>query len=103
MELTQHTKSKRITLYESDTLQIDAEYNEFFFILHLPKVTKFSKTVYLICVEKLASIKEFAKTIGYMSIYTAVQDKPTEKLVNKLGMKFKGSAEGYHVYEVELG
>jgi len=91
-------------MYESDSLQIDAEYNEFFFILHLPSVEKLTKSIYLAGLQKLEEIKDFAKTIGYMSVYAAVYDGDmlTSKLIGRLGMEYKGSSDGFHVYEVVL-
>lgn len=104
MESTQHTESKRMTMYEKDGLVIDAEYNEFYFVLHLPLVGKITKSLYQDGKAKFQEIKDFAETIGYMSVYAAVYstDKVTEKLVQKLGMEYKGTAEGFHIYEVSL-
>lgn len=96
MESTQGTK--RMTLVRKEDYEVDVEYNEDFFILHIPVVKKFSKTIYLDMEETLDDISTFAKVMGYPAVFAATLDDKTEKLVKKLGMVFQGSADGFNVY-----
>lgn len=105
MQETLDTKSARITVFKTNDYQVDIEYSKFFCIVHLPKVKKFTKDMYLELKTRFDELKEFAKTIGYMAIYAAVysNDKPTEKFAKSMGMTYKGSSDGFQIYEVQVG
>ena len=83
---------------------VDLEYNSMFAIVHLPIVSKLTKTVYLDMKGALGNLDEFLKDMGYPSLWAAISPQDTSicKLAEKLGFEFKGTAQGYNVYERNL-
>lgn len=103
MQKTPHT-SKRITLVSREDYEVDLEYNSEFAIIHLPYVDRFNKSVYLDMVTTLNSIQEFLSTVGYPSLWVAVvpTEEATAKLAKKMMFEYRGSDQGYDVYERTL-
>lgn len=101
---TQVTESKRFTVLLRDEYQVDLEYNESFAILHLPSVTAFKKSTYKDMKDRLTSLDDFLRTVGYSSLWAAIppKDELLSKLVTKLDFVFRGSSHGYDVYERKL-
>lgn len=101
---TAHIKSKRFSLIEKENFIVDLEYNQDFAIIHLPKVTKFTRSIYLDFTESLTKIDNFLRDFGYQSIWVACypEDTSTNKLAKKMGFEYRGSAENLNVYEREL-
>ena len=93
-------ESKRMNLVDTDGYTIDLEYTKEFAILHLPRVEKFNRTVYVTALEKIEEFKEFFTTIGYNGIWAATmpEDSQTQKLVRKLGFEEIGLFEGLQVF-----
>lgn len=96
-------RSKRFNLVNLENFEVDLEYNEQYAILHLPRVSKFNKSVYLEMVSKLEEIAEFVKNSGYFGLWLAIrpEDVTLSKLVKKLGFKHLGNAENLAVYQLE--
>lgn len=98
------TASKRITLVDKEDMTLDLEYGsvngQAFAILHLPKM-KMTRTSYLDFLATVPQIHEFCVAVGFESIYTAISpnDKPTVKLLDRLGAVRLGSSQGLDVYE----
>lgn len=101
MQRTQPIKSKRFTLVHKEDYKVDLEYNEHLAILHLPKVNRFTKTVYLDMLECIEDIEGFLLDLGYASLWLGIPigDSPLAKLVKKLNFTYRGSAEGLDIYE----
>jgi hypothetical protein len=97
---TPDIKSKRFTLVEREEYTIDLEYGGPFAILHLPRVGKFTKTVYLDAVNSIENIEEFVKDFGFDTLWAALDPNNNSliKLIKKMGFEYQGSAEGMDVY-----
>lgn len=95
-------RSTRMNLWDNEDFSIDLEYTEDFFIVHLPRLEP-TVGAYKHLLVKGEEIKEFARTIGYTGIYTAIDpnDKHMPILLNKLGATFRGVSENMHVYSYE--
>ena len=86
-------------LVDREDFSVDLEYNEYFAILHLPEVPKFTKTVFLRMEAYMEELNKLFATMGYPNIFVAVShDTATEKLVKKLGFVYLGSQDGMDVY-----
>lgn len=96
----QDIKSKRITLLEKENYKVDLEYNEDFVILHLPRVDKFTKSVYLDMKFMLEDYSDFFKTAGYKDLCVAIgeTDKTMKKFIKKFGFVYAGNASSLDVY-----
>lgn len=95
--------SKRFPILETEDYTIDLEYTEEFAILHLPRVQKFTKSIYLQGREKLEDIKDFLFTTGFQAIWVAVfpEDEMTNKFVKRLGFEYAGDFENLSVYYIK--
>ena len=97
-------KSKRMTLVQKDSFTVDLEYNEDYAIVHLPKVDKFTKDIYLDMSIVFEDMKEFLKVVGYDHVWAALE--PTNKIMikfaSKMGLTFQGEAENLNVYRGDL-
>ena len=79
---------------------MDLEYNEEFAILHLPFVEKFNRETYEDIMLNFPRLKVFLADMGYANIWaaTAPLDKPTGKLLERLGFNKAGESHGMDVY-----
>lgn len=93
--------SNRINLVDTIDYTIELEYNEFFAILHLPKVKKFTKDFYLHAHEKMEQLHQFFGTLGYEAFWVAVypEDKLNNKFALRLDFEYVGLFEGMNVYK----
>lgn len=95
--------SKRITLVETEDYIVDLEYNKEFFILHLPFVKKFTKTVYQDMKDKTEELTTMAIDMGYEGVFLAVEETDTtiNKFVDRLGFVLLGkdNSTGWNVYQ----
>ena len=93
-------KSSRFTIVDEEGLQLDLEYSDAFFILHLP-VFRATKGSFLHLKTKVEELSEFCKTIGYQAVYTAIHedDKKMAKLMRMLGAVKEGNAQKMDVYK----
>ena len=96
--------SRRFTLLEKPTYKVDLEYNEQFAILHLPLVAKFDRDVYWDMVNTIEDIAGFLHDMHYTHLWTAIEpeNKPTNKLMSRLGFELQGEGEGMNVYMKEI-
>lgn len=92
-------RSQRMTIVDEEGLQIDLEYNDSFFILHLP-IFSATKGRLMHLRMKLEELAELATTIGYLGIYTAIDPYhlPMVKLMRLIYAEKQGSANGLDVY-----
>ena len=93
--------SKRFTLVEKDVYKVDLEYNESFAIIHLPYVTKFTKTIYEDMLNTFEKIKTFIYDMGYPNVWVATSEPRALKLATRMGFVQKGSSDGLDVYIYE--
>lgn len=93
-------KSKRLSILKTPDYIVELEYNESFVILHLPKVVKFTKSVYTEMMESFEEIKEFLRTIGFTELWCAVapEDPRINKLAQRMGFEFIANADCLNVY-----
>ena len=95
------TGSKRMRIVDKEDYAVDLEYTDSLAILHLPRVDRFTKTVYQDMFIVVEDLWEFIQTIGYQGMYIAIT--PSEVLLNKfvkkLGFHFLGIGEGLAVYQ----
>ena len=93
-------ESKRITLVDKEDLVLDLEYNEDFAILHLP-VMRMSRNTYTDFLDTVPQLYTFLTTAGYNSIFAGVrpEDKTIAKLLDRLGARKLGHADGVDVYQ----
>lgn len=97
-------KSKRMTLVQKENFIVDLEYNEDYAIVHLPKVDKFTKDIYLDMSTVFEDMKEFLKVVGYDHVWAALDpsNKMMIKFAGKMGLSFQGEAENMNVYRGDL-
>lgn len=79
-------QSTRMVVRETEDYRVDLEYNEDYWIFHLPYVNRMTKTV----LQDLTFIAEdwtnLANTSGYKGIFAAIpEDVKLDKLLQKLG------------------
>lgn len=93
-------KSKRMTFIDCEDFRLDLEYNDQFFILHMP-IINVSKGSIVHLKIKLEELQEFSDTIGYGGIYTGIDpnNKPMVKLMRMIKAEHQGDAEGMAVYK----
>jgi hypothetical protein len=93
--------SKRFTIVDTEDYTVDLEYNNMYAILHLPRVSKFNKTVYTDMKIKVQDIWDFVQTVGYSGMWICISKEDTTlgKFVQKIGFNFLGSYETQDVYE----
>ena len=92
--------SKDLFGIKGSCFEIRLEYNENFIIIHLPKIDKMTKGIYLEMVILLKDWWLFFKTAGYKSVFAAVKpDDKINKLVHMLGFEYVAENEGYLVYQ----
>lgn len=98
---TPHIKSSRFTLVDKQDYRVDLEYNQDYAILHLPSVSKFTKTVYQDMLISIEDIEKFVKDMCYDSLWLAIEPDDTvlNKFVTRLGFEYRGSADSLAVYE----
>lgn len=103
MQQTPVIKSNRITLIKKEEYEVGLEYTDQFFVLHLPYVKKFTKTVYLDMLETLESIEQFASVVGYQDVYAVVftQDDKMKKFLGKLNFNYVDDYEGMAVFAMK--
>lgn len=101
MQETPHIKSKRMVLFDKENYRVDLEYNEDFAIIHLPRVGKLTKETYLDMKNQFNDFLTFALFVGYDRVICAVQvgDELTTRFLSKFKFDYKGTAEGYDVYD----
>ena len=104
MQETHRIKSERFTLLVRNDYEVDLEYNKDFAILHLPYIERMTKSVYLDMVSTINGLDKFLETVGFKSLWAAIppQNSTLPKLVKKLDFTYRGSADGYDVYEREF-
>ena len=92
--------SKSLTLFETENYSVRLEYNDDYVIIHLPRVDKFNKEVFVDMKYKLEDWYEFFTTAGFNGIFAAVDpnDEKIKRLLNMLGFKYKGCADNMYVY-----
>ncbi len=92
-------RSRRFTLVDNDDYQLDCEYNDKFFILHLPRLTPTPGVVKSLKL-KLDELAEFVDDSSWQMLFTAIEpdNKPVAKLLKIIGAQPQGVAEGLHVY-----
>lgn len=95
--------SKRFNIVNQEHYEVDLEYNEQYAILHLPRVSKFNKTVYIDMADRLEQFAEFIKSSGYFGLWAAISpdNNVLDKLIKKLGFKYLGTSGALAVYEWE--
>lgn len=93
--------SKRITLIQKENYSVDLEYTGTVAIIHLPRVSKFTKDVYLDMTLTIKDIWEFLSTINYTELFAGVpeDDKLVAKLAKKMGFIYLGNSQGVDVYQ----
>ena len=92
--------SKSMPLVETPDYSIRLEYNDDYVIIHLPYVNKMTKGVFVDMKYRLEDWHDFFTTAGYSGIFAAVdpENNKIKKLIEKLGFRFKGSADNMQVY-----
>lgn len=90
--------SKRIRLVELAQGSLDIEYTREYVILHLPRVTNFKKSDFLLMKNYLRDLADFIAATGLKGPYAAVNDDKTEKLAVKLGFTYLGTHGPLKVY-----
>lgn len=93
--------SKRFRIWETKDFSVDLEYNNQFVIVHLPRVDKFTKSIFISFYDKLREGQEMVETFGLDGIYAAVDknDEKTLRLVEMLGLNYVGNNLNYKVYK----
>ena len=96
-------KSSSLVLTEKEFFSVRLEYNEEFAIMHLPRVDKMTKEVFLDMKFYLEDLWKFFKAVGYKALHLAIDPNNTKikKLVDKLEFKYLGSADGMDVYQYD--
>lgn len=96
-------RSKRFNIVDREFYSIDLEYNEQYAILHLPRLDKLTKDIYLEMLFGIEDFADFIKASGYFGLWAAVDpnNKKLRKLIEKLGFKYLGTAESLAVFEWE--
>ena len=93
-----------MTIIEKEDFIVDLEYNEDYAIVHLPKVEKFTKDIYLDLIKTFEELKEFLKSMQFIHVWAAIE--PSNVLINKfagkMGLTFLGEAENLNVYRGDL-
>lgn len=79
---------------------VELEYSDKFIAIHLPRVEKFSKTLYATMQEYAEELDDFVKTVGFQNLYAAIkpEDELTIKLAERLGFNFLAQNDGLNVY-----
>lgn len=90
----------RLDLIENESFILELEYNEEFFVLHLPWIKPSSIQAVKDLKAKLVEMKAFANTVGYNELYTAIEPNDTsmEKLMGILKAEYLGTEDGAAVY-----
>lgn len=96
-------RSKRFNIVNQEHYEVDLEYNEQYAILHLPRVSKFNKTVYIDMADRLEQFAEFVKSSGYFGLWAAIRPEDTTlaKFIKKLGFRHLGNSGMLAIYEWE--
>ena len=91
--------STRFTMVENEDFRLDCEYNDEYFILHLPHLKPKPGSVKHLKI-KLEELSEFVDKSKWHLMFTAVDpdNKPVKKILNMVGAKYHGTAEGLDVY-----
>lgn len=92
--------SKSLTLFETENYSVRLEYNDDYVIIHLPRVDKFNKEVFVDMKYKLEDWHQFFTTAGYAGIFAAVDpaNQKIQRLLVRLGFQLKGFADNMNVY-----
>jgi len=93
--------SSRIRILDKEHYSVDLEYTKDFAILHLPRVDRFNKSVYLDMKSTIKSIWERVLFHGWTNLWVAVPetDEALGKLVSRLGFVHSGTADNMNVFE----
>jgi hypothetical protein len=93
--------SKNFTLYECEDYEFRLEYNRLFMALHLPRVSKWNKSVFLSMLVKVSEVKDFSVGLGYPALHCAVHETNEKilKLATRLGFTPVGNSDGLVVFE----
>lgn len=92
-----------MTLIDKENYRVDLEYNKDFAILHLPYVSVFTRNLYAEFFIRIEEILEFMEGLGYNGLFAAVDpdDHKIQKLIDRLGFKYQGKADGLLVYHLK--
>lgn len=92
--------SKSFTAVDLKDYTIKFEYNKEYLILHLPRVDKMNKGVFIDMKYRLEDWYEFFKSVGYELIFAAIDpnDEKMKKLLRMLDFKLRGFADNMLVY-----
>lgn len=93
--------SRRMNLVLQPLYQIDLEYTPQYAIVHLPRVDKLTKGVYLEMREKFEEIFFLVDTLGYPALHAAIwqNDTTLARFAEKMGFMKVGSDQGMDIYE----
>ena len=93
-------ESSRITLVNVPAFEVELEYNKDHAMLHLPRITKYNKTVFEQMVVYTRNLWLMLTTMGYedLLVGVAVDDLKTSKLVLQLGFEPYNTNDGYTFY-----
>lgn len=92
-------KSTRISLVENEDFHLELEYNEDYFILHLPRF-KPSKGAVLHLTDKLDELEKMISVTQWNHIWAGVRpdDDKIKKLIRMVGGEYMGTADNIDVY-----
>lgn len=93
-------KSTRIDLVENEDFLLQAEYNEQYFVLHLPRL-KPSKGAIEHLKVKVEELDEMTQAGGWDGVWAGIfpDDNKTKKLLGMLHFTFVGHAQGIDAYK----
>ena len=91
--------STRLNLIDNDDFSLDAEYNEKYFILHLPRFNP-SKGAVMALKDKLSDLHKMVGVTQWEHIWTGVdpKDDKMKKLMRMVNAEYQGTADGVDVY-----
>jgi RimJ/RimL family protein N-acetyltransferase len=92
--------SKRLKGIQGSNFSVDLEYNKTYIIIHLPYVSKFTKSTLFEMQYLLDDWWKFFKTVGYTEIHAAVDpnNRPINRLLRYIKFKQIGSSNGMNIW-----
>ena len=91
-------QSKSLNGIKGSCFDIRLEYNQEYIIVHLPKIDKMTRDIYLEMVFLLEDWWTFFKTVGYKQIHAVVEPhSKAEKLAKMLKFELLGEHQNTHI------
>lgn len=91
-------QSKLLNGVKGSCFDIRLEYNKEYIIVHLPKIDKMTRDIYLEMVFLLEDWWTFFKTVGYKQIHAVVEPhSKAEKLAKMLKFELLGEHQNTHI------